>query len=116
MVIAFEEKDRVAIESRGITVIEFKQRMYKLADIIRNAYDVIKDFIDKFEKALETLNTRLNEAFGNVRFIVEEIMEAWNYPTSRRYRVVKAISKCTGIEKLKLWKMTRHTWLARSYC
>ena len=116
MVIAFEEKDRAVIEARVTTIIEFKRRLYKLSEIARNAYEIIKDAIDKIEKAWEVFKTRFLEAIDNVKFMVEQIMETWHYPISRRYRVVKILSKCTGIEKLNLWKMTRHTWLARSYC
>lgn len=34
--------------------------------------------------------------------------------TSFRYKAVKFVSKCTGIELYIIWKATRHTWLARS--
>lgn len=114
MVIAFEEKYRLVIESNGMTIIEFKSRLYKLSETKSNAYEIIKDAIYKIEKEFEILKTRLIEAFDNVKFMVEQTMEVWHYPTSRRYRVVKILNKCTGIEKLKLWKMTRHTWLAKS--
>ena len=116
MVIAFEEKDRAVIEARVMTIIESKRRLYKLSEIASNAYEIIKDAIDKIEKAWEVFKTRFLEAIDNVKFLLEQTMETWHYPTSRRYRVVKVISKCTGIEKMKLWKMTRHTWLARSCC
>lgn len=35
MVISFEEKDRAAIEANGITIIEFKRILYKMADWIK---------------------------------------------------------------------------------
>ena len=37
MVISFEEKDRVAIEAKGITVIEFKRILYKTEKSIEHA-------------------------------------------------------------------------------
>lgn len=116
MVLSFEEKDRSVIESHGMTIIEFKQSLYKLFKNTSNAYERIKDAIDNVIKAWEVFKEKFLEAIDNVKFLVEQAMEVWHYPTSRRYRVVKVLSKCTGIEKRKLWKLTRHTWLARSYC
>lgn len=116
MVLSFEEKDRSVIESHGMIIIEFKQSLYKLIKNTSNTYEIIKYSIDNVIKALEVFKEKLLEVIDNVKFMVEQTTEAWNYPTSRRYRFVKFLSKCTGIEKRKLWKMTRHTWLARSYC
>lgn len=116
MVLSFEEKDRSVIESHGMTIIEFKRSLYKLSKNASNAYEIIKDAVYNVIKAWEVFKKKFLEAIDNVKFIVEQTMEAWNYPTSRRYRFVKALSKCTGIEKHKLWKITRHTWLARSCC
>lgn len=116
MVLSFEEKDRSVIESHGMTIIEFKQSLYKFSKNISNACEIIKDFVDNVIKALEVFKKKFLETIDNVKFLVEQAMEVWHYPTSRRYRVVKVLSKCTGIEKLKLCKTTRHTWLARSCC
>lgn len=116
MILVFEEKDRSVIEANGMTIIEFKRSLYNLFKNTSDAYERIKDAIDNVIKAWEVFMDRLHKALDNVKFMVEQAMEAWHYPTSQRYRVVKILSKCTGIEKLTLWKMTRHTWLARSCC
>ena len=100
MVISFEEKDRAAIESRGITIIEFKRFLYK----------GVKTTI----KALNSLMEWFLEAIDNVNLIVEQISDYTCRPTSFRYEAVKFLSKCTGIDMYKLWGMTRRTWLARS--
>lgn len=116
MVLSFEEKDRSVIESHGMTIIEFKQSLYKLFKNTSNAYERIKDAIDNVIKAWKVFKEILLEVINNVKFMVEQTAERWHYQTSMRYRFVKVLSKCTGIEKRKLWKLTRHTWLARSYC
>lgn len=116
MFISFEEKDRSVIESHGMTIIEFKRSLYKLSKNTSKSYELIKDAIDKIEKALKVLKDRFLKALDNVKFMIEQAMEEWQYPTSLRYSFVKVLSKCTGIEKLALWKMTRRTWLARSCC
>lgn len=119
MVLAFEEKYRPVIESNGMTIIEFKRSLYKISKITINVYEIIKDVIDKFEKTLKVFMNTLHKVFDNVKFLCTETMKAYNYPTyqtMRRYMVVKTLSKCTGIEKRKLWKLKRHSWLARSDC
>ena len=92
MVISFEEKDRAKIEAKGVTII------------------------DKFSKAVSLLSDAFTEAIDNVKFLAEKIIEVYHLPTSFRYKVVKFISRCTGIDIYKRWKMKRRTWLARSCC
>lgn len=48
-------------------------------------------------------NLRMIESMGKA------VSHAW-------YKAVKTLSKCTGLEKREVWKMTRHTRLARSCC
>ena len=50
MVISFEEKDRAAIEARGMTVIQVKQVMYKLIDVWFSACEVIFEVINNLPK------------------------------------------------------------------
>ena len=116
MVISFEEKDRVAIKATGMTIIEFKRNLYRSKKAISDGLIVLVDIVDKFSKAVILLSDAISEAIDNVKFMVEEIREAYRRPASSRYKVVKFISRCTGIEKRRLWTMTRRTWLARSCC
>lgn len=53
MVISFEEKDRAAIEATGMTVIQFKQRLYKMGKTIDDAWKVLKECINKIANAFE---------------------------------------------------------------
>ena len=116
MILSFEEKDRSVIESHGMTIIEFKQSLYKLIKNTSNTYERIKYAIENVIKSWEVFKKKFLEAIDNVKFFSEQAMEEWQYLTSLRYSFVKVLSKCTGIEKLALWKMTRRTWLARSCC
>lgn len=118
MVISFEEKDRAVIEAKGMTIIEFKRIFYQRAKIIGNAWSTLLDFADRFVKAWAIVKNKISEALDNVRLLFEEISEYYPRPTSARYKLVKVISKCTGIEKRDIWKITRHLYLrrARSCC
>lgn len=102
MVISFEEKDRAVIESKGITIIEFKRDLYKIKKGIEYAWNVVCDVF--------------HEVMDSIELVGQVVREVHDCPTSFRYKVVKILSKCTGIEMWKLWKASRHTWLARSNC
>lgn len=112
MVISFEEKDRAAIEAKGMTIIEFKRYLYHM----RDTYQVLSNGARCVLKAWNSFRTWLYDAIDKIKLLMEQIREVYHYPTSFRYKAVKFISKCTGIEKRRLWTMTRHTWLARSCC
>lgn len=118
MIISFEEKDRVAIESRGIMIIEFKQRLYNMGKITDEAWKILKEWLDKVTKACNVFAEKLLEVVDGVKLVFEQIKEAYHYPTSRRYKIVKVFSKCTGVDIRfcwnAIWKIER--WLARSYC
>lgn len=123
MVLAFEEKDRYLIESRGLSIIEFKRCVIKLCDKVLSAIhefgEIIFSVARSFEELIKNLSDFLRNLFDSAKLISEQVKEAYNYPTyqtMRRYRVVKVFSKCTGIEKRDVWKITRHTRLARSCC
>lgn len=51
MVLAFTEEQKKEIESRGMTVIEFKRMVYNIVNVINDAWKVLKNSIDKFLKA-----------------------------------------------------------------
>lgn len=116
MVIAFEEKDRAAIEAKGITIIEFKMILYRTGKGIEYVWKVMKEATDKIVSALNALTEGFIEVVDSVKMALEVVKDVYHYQTSFRYNTVKILSKCTGIEMWKLWKMTRHTRLARSCC
>lgn len=108
MVICFEEKQREAIEERGITIIEYKQRLYNM----------IKTIADKAVIAWEKFIEKFLEYVDSVKLVWEQIREAYNYPTSRRYRIVKVFSKCTHTDIHFGWRLAGKIirWRARSHC
>lgn len=119
MYIALTEEQAKKIRSMGMSVIEYKR-------CVRHGINVSVYAIQKASKKIsDALNTVLNvwnnicekffDVVDDVRMILEEIKENLNYPTSRRYKIVKFISKL-GYNKRKVWIATRHTWLARSNC
>ena len=116
MVISFEEKDRAAIEANGITIIEFKRILYKTEKGIEHAWEVLKEIADKAARAWNAFVEGFLEAVDGVKMAIEVVRDVYHYRTSFRCKAVKFLRKCTGIEIWKLWKMTRHTWLARSCC
>lgn len=116
MVISFEEKDRAKIEAKGITIIEFKRFLYGDIKTAAKAWDSLLEYIGRVLDAWNTFKKWLIETADNLKLVFEEISECFQHPTSFRYKIVKFVSKCTGIEKRRLWTMTRRTWLARSCC
>ena len=99
MVLAFTEAEKAKIESSGMMVIEFKRNLKRINHTCKAV------FCEKFDEAMDDL-----------KLAIEEIKKKVGYSNSWRYKVVKILSKCTGIEKKSIWKMTRHTYLARSCC
>lgn len=114
MVIGFEEKDRAAIESKGVTIIEFKRVLYKNAKTVARRWDSLAECVEYVLKAWDIFKKWFEELVDDLRLLFEEIKSCFHYPTIIRYKVVKFLNKCTGIDMYKLWSMTRHTWLARS--
>lgn len=118
MIISFEEKDRQSIESKGITIIEFKRMIYKANKSIAKLWQVLQEIVSKLSKALDIVIERFSEIADSVKLITEQICEALNCPTSRRYRMVKAFSKCTGTNISFGWEITWKIkkWIERRYC
>lgn len=120
MVISFKEQDRAIIEAYGMTIIDFKRILYRMEKWVRDnwteLYNLAKDLTEKIIKAWELFEDKLLEAIDDMKFLFERIRETYHCSVSLRYRFVKTLSKCTGMESQKIWKMTRHTWLARSCC
>lgn len=115
MVISLEEKDGAVIEANGMTIIEFKRILYRRKRI-NDAQNALINLTDQIVEAWTAFGNRLIKAVDDIKLLFEEIGEIYHYPASFRYKSLKFISKCNGIKKREIWKMTRHTWLARSCC
>lgn len=120
MVISFKEQDRTIIEAYGMTIIEFKRILCRMEKRIQDnwteLHNLVKDLTEKIVKAWKLFEDKLLEAADGIKFLFERIREMHQCSVSLRYRFVKTLSKCTGMESQKIWKMTRHTWLARNCC
>lgn len=118
MVICFEETYREFIEKKGITIIEFKRRLYNMEKSINDIWKVMEEITTKAIKVWAAFIEKLLEAVDSVKLVFEQIREAYYYPTSRRYRIAKVLSKCTNIDTRFYWKITWKIkrWLARRYC
>lgn len=119
MIYAFTEMEKKQIESRGMMVIEFKRNLKMIESMskaVSKAWEKLMKLAETVGKVCYEVCKKFNEVVDDIRLAFEEIRENYDYPTSRRYKVVKILSKCTGLEKKEVWKMTRHTRLARSCC
>lgn len=50
MVISFEEKDRAAIEAKGMMVIEAKRILYKAVDVFQSIFNKLWDICRNMSK------------------------------------------------------------------
>lgn len=118
MILAFTEEQKKEIEAREMTVIEFKRRLHNMGKTIDDAWKILKEWADKVTKAWNVFVEKFLEAVDGVKLVFEQIREAYHYPTSRRYRIVKIFSKCTGTDIRFNWRITHKIkrWLARSCC
>lgn len=121
MVLTFTDEQKKEIEARGMTVIEFKRRAYNVGKTISNAWEILKNFVEKLSKAWNVFKKKFLEAVDSVKMAVETILDRYGYLVSRRYKIVKAFSKCTGTPLSFGWKFTYkihkwYAWLARRYC
>lgn len=119
MVYAFTESEKKQIESYGMAVVEFKQKLKKMEAFLKSiseAWNDLTKLVGKISKIIDGFCKKFYEAMDNMRLVLEEIRESYNYPTSRRYKVVKILCKWTGMEKREVWKKTRRKHLARSCC
>lgn len=51
VILCFEEKDRVGIEARGITIIEFKRQLYNAEKVIGDVRKLLREIVDKVARA-----------------------------------------------------------------
>lgn len=119
MYIAFTEEQAKKIRSLGVSVIEYKNCIRKGITVarygIQKAYKMFCDAVETATKIWDEFLEKFYDAVDNVRMIIEDIKDCMDFPTSRRYKIVKFVSKL-GYDKRKVWVATRHTWLARSNC
>lgn len=108
----FTEEQAMQIRKTGLSVVQYKY-------CIRNQIDIwwykLKKIVDVVKKALDSAFRVINDFLDDIRFSLECISDKCKYPTTRRYRFVKNLSKL-GYDKRKMWVATRYTWLARSNC
>lgn len=119
MVYAFTETEKRKIESCGMMVVEFKRNLKTIESVSKaasQAQDILMEIAEMVVKTIGVFFQKISEVMDNIRLTFEKIREKYDYPTSRRYQIVKILSKCTGLEKREIWKMTRCTRLARSCC
>lgn len=50
MVISFEEKDRAAIEAKGITIIEAKRVLYKVVEVFQPIFNKLWDICKSMDR------------------------------------------------------------------
>jgi len=114
MIISFEEKDREKIESKGITIIEFKQKMYK----IEKLKVALLALVDRILKTWKAVSETFLEILDRVAMAVEVVKDIYHYETSHRYKIAKVFSKCTGTDMYYAWRFTCRIkrWFARSCC
>lgn len=98
MVLAFTEEQKKEIETRGTAVIEFKRRLHNMGKTIGDVWKILKEWAGKVTKAWNVFVEKFLETLDGVKLVFEQIKEAYRYPTSRRYRIVKIFSKCTGTD------------------
>ena len=118
MVLAFTEEQKKEIETKGMMVIEFKHTLHNIGKGIDEAWKVLNNIANKIARAWNIFIENFLESVDSVNLVLEQIRETHNYPTSRRYKIVKIFSKCTGTDIRFNWKITFKIkrWLARSCC
>lgn len=112
MYIALLEEQAQEIRKLGISVIEWKNCIRKN---INTAVYVIEEVAEKIVDAWNMVTEAVKKAFDLASLVIEEIKARLDYPTSRRYKLVKILG-AMGYDRQRVWMLTRHTWLARSNC
>lgn len=99
MVLAFTEKQKNYIESRGISVIEFKRIAYKITDWAKNAVEAV---IELFRKIAEPLTDVLKEFSEKISSVLEDIKDWYfNLPETERHKIVKYYAKANNPSKIQ---------------
>lgn len=110
MYLALTEDQAKKIRKLGIYVIEWKNCMRKSENV---AVYIINKTAEKIKQAWKKFTDALDDFIDIAALVVEEINEKFHYPVSRRYKFVKILGNM-GYSKQRVWKLTRHTRLARS--
>lgn len=55
MVLCYNEKDRLGIESLGMKIIEFKRMMYKLSGMIQKVFQTVRGCVDAVRKIFQSI-------------------------------------------------------------
>lgn len=98
MVISFEEKDRKAIESKGMTIIEFKRILYKVNDCVmelwKAAKKVVEMIMDAFSKAFVD---PIKEIAEKLKKVIEDVSNWYqSLPETERHKIVKYYAKANN--------------------
>lgn len=87
MVISFEEKDREAIEATGMTVMQFKQIVYKAVDWTKEYFEAV---MEALRKITEFFTDALKEFQENITDVFEDVRNWYfNLPEPERHKIVK---------------------------
>lgn len=112
MYIALTEDRAKEIRKLGISVIEWKNCVRKIVNVVVYIFNKV---VEKATQAWKVITDVIDDFIDKVALVIEEIKEKFHYPVSRRYRFVKILG-AMGYDKQRVWTQTRHTWLARSNC
>ena len=112
MVYAFTETEKKIINDSGYSVIEFKRAIKKMGATAKLLSDTWKIIMEAAKKICESI-VEFTESFN---FAINEISHKIGWNTNNRYKTVYMLSKCTGIERKCVWKLTRPLYLPRSNC
>lgn len=83
MILCYEEKDRLGIESLGMKIIEFKRMMYKVYSML--------------QKIFQTLSDRLQKIYQTIRKVVDMVVDT----------VKEVFRSITDIKPRKRWKIVK---------
>lgn len=94
MVLAFTEEQRKYIESRGISVIEFKRIVYKVTDWAKKAVEAV---IELFRKTTEPLTDVLKEFSEKISSVLKDVKDWYfNLPEEEQQKIVKYYAKANN--------------------
>lgn len=83
MVLCYEEKDRIAIESTGMRIIEHKRMMYKLYSML--------------QKISQMLSERLQKIYQTIRKVVDMVVDT----------IKAGFRSITRLEPRERWKIVK---------
>lgn len=112
MYMVLTEEQAIQIRKMGLSVVQYKY-------CIRNQIDIwwykLRRIVNSINKIMNSAFETINDFIDDIKLALEDVRNTNGYPTTRRYKFVKYLSKL-GYDKRKMWVASRHTWLARSNC